>query len=64
MCELLSAGAVYSRQKKGCQGTRRGNLFELFAVALAKLVDLLRGLQNVLLAGVERMRLARNFKFE
>ena len=59
-----------SRQKKGCRGT----LFDLLgvepalcllaAVALTELVDLFGGLQDVLLTGVKRMRLARNFKLQ
>ena len=35
-----------------------------FAVALAELVDLLGGLQYVLLAGVERVRRARDFELD
>lgn len=42
----------------------RKRISRLLAVALAELVDLFRGLQNVLLARVKRMRLARNFKFQ
>ncbi len=34
------------------------------AVALAELVNLLRGLQDVLLTGVKRVRLARNLQFQ
>jgi len=57
MDRLLDAKADYSRRKKGCLGT----LFEflnsqagssLLAVALTELVDLLGGLQDVLLAGI------------
>ena len=36
----------------------------LDAVALTELVDLLGGLQDVLLAGVERVRLARDFELQ
>ena len=36
----------------------------LLAVTLAELVDLARGLQNMLLAGVERVRRAGNLKFD
>ena len=66
----MDAMTLNSRQKKGAPG----HLFEflsalalgelLLAVALAKLVDLLGGLQDVLLAGVERVRLAGNFKLQ
>ena len=63
MHELLGGAVNYSRQKIGCLDT----LFKilprlLITVALTELVDLLGGLQDVLLTGVKRMRLARNFK--
>lgn len=65
MRELLGAGAVYSRQKKRVPWHPfRKRFSHLLAVALTELVDLFRGLQNVLLARVKRVRLARNFKFQ
>jgi len=52
-------------KKKGCRGHPFRNQYSrLLAVALTELVDLFRGLQNVLLARVKRMRLARNFKLQ
>jgi hypothetical protein len=54
----LVVAAVNSRQKKGCQGTLFENHDSLLAVALTELVDLFCGLQNVLLTGIEGVRLA------
>ncbi len=64
MGELLGYRALYSRQKKRCLSTLCKYGCRLLAVTLTKLVDLLGSLQNVLLAGVERMRLARDFQLQ
>ena len=58
MRELLAQRGDDPRQKKGCLGTLFGTVYGLLAVALTELVDLFGGLQNMLLAGVKRMRLA------
>jgi hypothetical protein len=64
MDKLLGDAELCSRQKKGCQGTLFGYCKNLLAVALTELVDLFCGLQDVLLTGIEWVRLARNFKLQ
>ena len=51
-------------KKKGARAPFYGYLDNLFAVTFTELVDLFCGLQDVLLTGVEGVRLARNFKFQ
>ena len=51
-------------KKKGARAPFCGYRDKLFAVTLTELVDLFCGLQDVLLTGVEGVRLARNFKFQ
>ena len=66
----MAGNGHYFRQKKGCLRTlfcvsaRRILGQELLAVTLTELVHLLGGLQDVLLAGVKRVRLAGNFQFQ
>jgi len=61
----ISRRAVFGDQKKkGAEAPLVNTVKSLFTVTLAKFVDLLRSLQNMLLAGVKRMRLAGNFQFQ
>ena len=66
MAALFSESDTVSRaKKKGCRGTLFRYLCSgLLAVALTELVDLLGGLQDVLLAGVKRVRLAGNLELQ
>ena len=60
-----SAARLVQDKKKGARGTLfRTICGALLAVALTELVDLLGGLQDVLLAGVKRMRLAGDFQLQ
>ena len=51
-------------KKKGAAAPFLGYRDKLFAVTLTELVDLFCSLQDVLLAGVERVRLTRDLEFE
>ena len=50
--------------KKGARSTLFRIRTALLAVTLAELVDLPRGLQDMLFAGVKRMRIARDLEFD
>ena len=51
-------------KKKGARAPFTKYRNKLLAVALTELVDLFCGLQDVLLTGIEGVRLARNLKFQ
>lgn len=59
---MLPTSARIGTKKKGAGAPFRISLRLLFAVTLAKFINLFCGLQYVLFAGVKRMRLAGDFQ--